>query len=299
MHHHHNIASNPFELTITGGETYRLSNAHLTGASITVDALPPNWTSAMQQVPTTLTLSHVTLDDTSVITLVSEPWKPNLEIAGATVNNGTITTGYNPIFGGRLTSSTSEIDIGQATFINNGTILGERSGVYFGQLNIVGQSRCSLLVNNGSIDVWESEISVRTIGRGSIAFLPTVFSAVGFTEGRLGIDDAVGAGEKIDFTNDGSLTLSDLGEFKGTIVGFTGPTPTPISTQFTRDMITLPGHDVTGISYHGDAEGGVLVLSEGRTRIGAIRFAGAYTQSQFNVGHFDDQGEPTTYITLS
>lgn len=126
-------------------------------------------------------------------------------------------------------------------------------------------------------------------GTGSIELLQNVPVATG----EITIEGAVSQGQQVIFEPDNylgfgyseRLALGDGSAFAGTISGFTAA-PARLFGQYVGDEVTLvnaSGTSITGSQYAGDANGGVLTLSDGSAVVDTLAFSGDYTLANFSV----------------
>ena len=111
--------------------------------------------------------------------------------------------------------------------------------------------------------------------------------------GGITVEGPVSQGQQVIFEPDTylgfgyaeRLTLGDGPSFAGTISGFSAA-PGRLFGQYVGDEVILvngSGTSITGSHYVGDANGGMLTLSDGSGVVDTLAFAGDYTLANFDV----------------
>jgi serralysin len=214
-----------------------------------------------------LTLNGDTIDPASALTVNDQnafgvmPF-PVLNFQGTTTNNGVVT------FLGTVTSL--QFASG-AALVNNGL------------LNLVDASPTFIpasgaplptIQNNGTIQVSDADKAFQAaIVDGDITGSGTISIGAG---GKLDLSGAVGAGQNLLFSGGARASylvqLDSVGAFSATVSGFDAD-----------DTLVITNIPFTGYNYvPASASSGTLILLNGSTALGSVKFAGPYSNALFS-----------------
>ena len=218
-------------------------------------------------------------------------------LSGSTTLTGTFSTS------GSIRVAGGELLLTNATVESSGLVIDQ--GAIVSPLDVAAPGFASSAVN-------VSTIETDVVNRGTLAFSSgnaadrfmidgsvsgkgsiDLFQTAPIASGEMIITGAVSKGQSVIFEPEnylGSgyperLVLDNGSSFAGTVSGFS-EAPGRAFGQYVGDEITLvnvAGTSVTGSRYVGDANGGVLTLTDGKAAVDKVAFTGDYTLANFAV----------------
>jgi hypothetical protein len=226
------------------------------------------------------TLTAATVVETGNLTLGTSE-----NIANRAGNTYTFTPGgtdeSNPPHRAQITVSGSGSDL----FSNAGSIVANGSSSV--TVDLAFANTGGVLIGSGSMVFMGSAANNGTIdAAGGSAVFNTAVSGTGTLEvgptGTLSLLAGAGAGQTVDFlAGTGLVDLSTPLAFGGTIAGFGG-----------GDVIDLIGTPESSFSYANNT----LTVLNGTTEVAALKFAGAYQQSDFSLGSDGSGGTLVKFV---